>query len=285
MDELILHLESIINDAIINTKPLSGGDTSSVLKLESRTNSYVLKYGTGNKTADMFKAEAKGLQLISETNTIATPKLFTYETEDSVSYLLTEFIESKQPSSSDFETLGLQLSELHKHNSEKFGLDGDNFIGSLPQINTFASNWIDFYSQYRLDNQFQLALKKGLLNPSEIPSLHGMKSTMQSICPAVKPSLVHGDLWSGNYLISKDGKPYLIDPAVYYGHGEVDIAMSKLFGGFHQSFYEAYHKNLFITPYYEERLDLYQLYFLLVHLNLFGSSYYGSVKRILKSLF
>ena len=284
MEVLKSHLEDILNTSIITYKPLSGGDISAVFKVETDTKSYVLKRGSKNE-ASLFKAEAQGLDLIAKTQTIATPIVIAVGNHEETPYLLMEFIESKSPNQQDYMRLGTQLAQLHTCQDENFGLPSDNFIGSLPQSNTPSKSWIDFYGTNRLGFQFELASSKGLLNPAEVPTAEAIRSFLKSICLDIKPSLLHGDLWSGNYLIGKDGTPYLIDPAVDYGHAEVDIAMTKLFGGFSGAFYSAYHKLRPTTDFYKERMEIYQLYYLLVHLNLFGASYYSSVKRILKRYF
>jgi fructosamine-3-kinase len=284
MEVLTSHLEDILNTSIVSYRPLSGGDISAVFKVETKTGAYVLKCGAKEKTS-LFEAEAQGLDLIAKTQTIATPRVIAVGAHHETPYLLMEFIASKTPEKEDYITLGNQLAQLHNCYAEQFGLTLDNFIGSLFQKNTPSKNWIEFYSINRLGVQLELAVSKGLLNPKEIPSQKEIKSVLESLCSDVKPSVLHGDLWSGNYIIAKDGTPYLIDPATYYGHAEVDIAMTKLFGGFSSQFYEAYHDVIPVSSHYNERIDLYQLYYLLVHLNLFGRSYYNSVQRILKRYF
>jgi fructosamine-3-kinase len=196
-----------------------------------------------------------------------------------------EFIESKSPSNLDFKTLGSKLAELHQNTSDVFGLNKDNFIGSLFQSNKPNSSWVDFYLKERLLSQLQLAKQNHLLSEKECPSEKMISEKLENLFLNVKPSLLHGDLWSGNYLIAKDGTPFLIDPATYYGHSEVDIAMTKLFGGFGDDFYNAYYRNNTTDSKTASRIEIYQLYYLLVHLNLFGKSYYNSVHSILKRHF
>ena len=174
---------------------------------------------------------------------------------------------------------------MHQHTSDTFGLDQDNFIGRLPQRNTRHKNWTDFYTYERLWPQLELAKRKGLLKDNEYPKSEHIKNQLNYLFENVKPTLLHGDLWSGNYLISKDGTPYLIDPAAYFGHHEIDIAMSKLFGGFGDTFYSAYLNHVPTDKFTSARIEIYQLYYLLVHLNMFGNSYYGSVISILKTYF
>jgi fructosamine-3-kinase len=284
MEVLTSYLEDILNTSIVSYRPLSGGDISAVFKVETKTGAYVLKCGAIEKTS-LFEAEAKGLDLIAKTQTIATPKVIAVGAHHETPYLLMEFIASKTAEKEDYSKLGNQLAQLHNCHAEQFGLSSDNFIGSLDQKNTPSTSWIDFYSIKRLGAQLELAVSKELLNSKEIPSQKEIKSVLKSLCSDVKPSLLHGDLWSGNYIIAKGGMPYLIDPATYFGHAEVDIAMTKLFGGFSSHFYEAYHDVIPISGHFNERIDLYQLYYLLVHLNLFGRSYYNSVQHILKRYF
>jgi fructosamine-3-kinase len=284
MEVLKPHLEEILNTSIVALQPLSGGDISAVSKVETATKTYVVKYGSQPYRA-LFEAENKGLSLIAHTQTIATPGVIANGVHNDIAFILLDFIESKSPEAEDFATLGAQLAELHGCIADNFGLSEDNFIGSLPQQNDFEKHWIDFYSRNRLSYQFELAHVKGVLSPSEIPNNEDIKSVLKSLIFNVEPSLLHGDLWSGNYLIDKEGRPYLIDPAVYYGHSEVDIAMSLLFGGFDPAFYDAYHQVRPPTEYFKERIELYQLYYLLVHLNLFGRSYYRRLKPILSAYF
>ena len=181
---------------------------------------------------------------------------------------------------------GTQLAKLHLNHKAKFGFTSDNFIGSLPQSNKQYSDWANFYWHERIAPQLKLAKQNNLLHASKIISEQTAIAVFEELLGKdVKPTLLHGDLWAGNYLIATDGTPYLIDPATYWGHSMVDIAMSKLFGGFGNEFYTAYHEIIPKTDNYNAQIDLYQLYFLLVHLNLFGRSYYGSVSSILKHYF
>ena len=279
------HISSLLNVPVNNIQSVSGGDISKAYKIDTPNNSYFLKTNSGANAFKMFQAESYGLQLIKDTNTLKTPKVLVCDTFQNTSILLMEFIESKSPSNDDYEKLGLKLAELHQYTSEYFGLHLDNFIGSLPQSNKPHKNWVNFYANERMLPQLKLAKQKGLLSDNECPSAKRIEDSLNHLFETIKPSLLHGDLWNGNYLISIDGEPYLIDPAIYYGHHEVDIAMSKLFGGFGEGFYKAYHSILPYDLKTTARIDIYQLYYLLVHLNLFGRSYYGSVVSILKKHF
>lgn len=283
--DLKTHLSNLLNETITDILSVSGGDISKAYRIDTPTYSYFLKTNSGANALKMFQTEAHGLKLIHHANTIKIPKVIACDAFQNTSFLLMEFIERKSPSQEDFENLGNQLAELHQCTSEYFGLHQNNFIGSLPQINKQNKKWVNFYANERLLPQLKLAKQKGLLSDNECPSAKRIEESLNPLFENIKPSLLHGDLWSGNYLISKDGEPHLIDPAIYYGHHEVDIAMSKLFGGFSEDFYNAYHSILPQDSKTASRMDIYQLYYLLVHLNLFGRSYYGSVVSILKKYF
>jgi len=279
------NLSNLLELKIEHIHSVSGGDISSAYLIETSSEKYFLKVNSDIDAGEMFKSEAKALKLIAKTNTIATPKVYACDSFRNDSFLLMEYIEPKRASSEDLKLFGQQLAQLHQVTSDEFGFESNNFIGSLHQSNNKHKLWIDFYIEERLIPQLHLAKSKGLLNDSEFPEMGKMKEDCSIYFKDVNPSLLHGDLWSGNYLISESGKPYLIDSATYFGHSEVDIAMSKLFGGFGQSFYDSYHKIIPKDNFTDSRIELYQLYYLLVHLNIFGSSYYFSVKGLLKKYF
>jgi fructosamine-3-kinase len=279
------YISSLLKETILSVLPVSGGDISQSFKINTPKNSYFIKTNRSKDALTMFQAETYALNLIRSTDTIKSPEVLLSDTFHEYSFLILEFIESKSPSSHDFKTLGTKLAELHQITSDVFGLDEDNFIGSLFQSNKQNTSWVEFYTNERLLPQLQLAKQHDLLSDNECPSEIVITEILGNLFQNVKPSLLHGDLWSGNYLIAKDGTPYLIDPATYYGHHEVDIAMSKLFGGFGEDFYKAYYNILTTDTKTNSRLEIYQLYYLLVHLNLFGKSYYSSVNRILKKYF
>ncbi|MET2984108.1 fructosamine kinase family protein [Aureibaculum conchae] len=285
METFIAFLSKKLRESILKYRSISGGDISNAFLLSSEKQDYFLKINSNPNALDMFKAEQKGLTTIAKTNTIKTPKIIDCGKFEDNAYLLLENIPSKQPTDNDFEKLGHQLAELHLVTTTEFGFDSDNFIGSLPQSNHKNKNWVTFYTKERLMPQLKLAVKDKLLNAKEIPEEEEILEVIHNFCKKSTSTLLHGDLWSGNFLIDKYGEPYLIDPAVYYGHNEVDIAMSQLFGGFPPSFYKSYHSLIPKSPHCKDCIKLYQLYYLLVHLNLFGKSYYGSVKQIIKNYF
>lgn len=171
---------------------------------------------------------------------------------------------------------------MHKHTNAQFGFTADNYIGYLPQHNNYHNTWASFFVHNRLMPMVQMAFDKRLLTSFDAQLFERLYLNLYNLFDEEPPALLHGDLWSGNYLIGIDGKPYLIDPAVCYGNREFDIAMTTLFGGFTREFYNGYQEVYPLLTGWEHRLALWNLYPLLVHLNLFGGSYLGQVQSSLK---
>ena len=280
------HIEYLLCTKINTVRSISGGDISKAYLIETETERFFCKVNRSKFAYAMFEAEKCGLLAISETKTIAVPTVLLSEPLENGAFVVMEYIEAVKPFAKQMGTLGHQLAALHQFSSSKtFGWASDNFIGSLPQSNTSHSDWPEFFVKQRLLPQLKLARDKNLLHHKEIPSEEQLLKTCQGLFPTIQPSLLHGDLWAGNYLISQTGKPYLIDPATHYGHHEVDMAMTHLFGGFDESFYSAYHEHFTPLGGEKQRRDIYQLYYLLVHLNLFGRSYRYRVESLLKAYF
>ncbi|MEO0901357.1 MAG: fructosamine kinase family protein [Bacteroidota bacterium] len=280
------HLEAVLGSPILRNQSISGGDIANASAVETATDRFFIKTSTKPWAEELFKSESRGLKQIKATQTITVPKVYAEGAFDQTGYLVLEFIESKRPDSGDFERLGQKLAELHRViQPNEYGAPFDNYIGHLPQSNTMESSWVTFYVEQRLLPQIQLACKKGLLNRETIPPTENLQEVCDIIMGKITPSLLHGDLWGGNFLIATDGTPVLIDPSTYVGHSEVDLAMSRLFGGFGSSFYAAYHEQIKPHPRQKDLIEMYQLYYLLVHLNLFGSSYKNSVLTIINKYF
>jgi len=234
---------------------------------------------------DFFAAEAKGLKLLSQADKgPRIPKFLALQDSPTPSFLILEYIEKSSPTS-DFPVLFAQsLSELHRNTHHSFGLDHDNYIGSTPQKNTYNNNGIHFFRDHRLRYQQELARISGKLPSATDKNLSKLCDRIENYLDITgeKPALLHGDLWSGNYFSDRDHSPCIFDPAVYFGLREADLAMTELFGRLPQQFYDAYHEAFPLNPGYDERKDLYNLYHLLNHLNLFGSSYLGSVEQVIR---
>jgi protein-ribulosamine 3-kinase len=260
---------------------IGGGCINNAMKVQTNSGIFFLKWNDAKRYPKMFEVEAKGLTLLKETNTIGIPQVIATDEADSYSLILLEFIEPGKRIKNFWEDFGTALAQLHKNSTQLFGLEYSNYIGSLPQSNTQKKSWVDFFIEERLEKQIALAKNSGAINNSTIQQFNSLYKRLPEIIPNEKPSLIHGDLWNGNFMTGADGKAWLIDPAVYYGHREMDLAMSKLFGGFSDEFYESYHEVFPLEKGFEKRVDIPNLYPLLVHVNLFGGSYLSEVKNIL----
>lgn len=283
--DLLVHVTKLLGTELLNVNRLSGGDVGQLYLIDTSDCKYVLKMQSGAHADAMLSAEKEGLEFIHRTNTLLTPKVRMLDRYDDSAFLLLEYIEVKDPEDEDFISFGRQLAEFHNCSGDQFGWSHHNFIGLLRQSNKQHLKWGDFYLSERIVPQMRYAVDHGWLSAAESPEEEKWDSLCANLLPDILPSLLHGDLWSGNFLIRKDGIPFLIDPAVYYGHSEIDLAMSKLFGGFPSVFYDAYYEVRKSDPGEAEREALYQLYFLLVHLNMFGKAYKQSVLGILDKFF
>ncbi|CAN8254073.1 unnamed protein product [Cochlearia groenlandica] len=238
---------------------------------------------------EMFKGEALGLEAMYETRTIRVPKphkasenYFVGELPTGGSYIIMEFVEFGGSRGNQAE-LGRKLAEMHKagKSSKGFGFEVDNTIGSTPQINTWSSNWIEFYGEKRLGYQLKLARDRygdSAIHQKGLSLIQNMASLFENV--VIEPCLLHGDLWSGNIAYDQNSEPVILDPACYYGHNEADFGMSWC-AGFGESFYNAYFKVMPKQPGFEKRRDLYLLYHYLNHYNLFGSGYRSSAMSII----
>ena len=278
--------------AIERTERLHGGDISKSYRLTLNTGRRVFMKTNEKEKHGMFLAETSALAALADTKAIATPNVLCTGTDKGeyvgYSFMLMDFVESKEASKKYWEDFAENLAKLHTSPTENFlpqtelkpyGFFCDNYIGATEQKNTPCESWIKFFCEMRLVPQFKLAdshftaedKNKNEKLLEKLPSL---------LIEPKKPSLLHGDLWSGNVLCGPDGKAMLIDPASYVGCAEADLAMTELFGGFPKNFYDAYKEALPLEAGYEERRDLYNLYHLLNHLNLFGEGYLEAVRSV-----
>lgn len=255
---------------------LSGGDINAVYLLNCSQGSFVIKLNDAIKFPKMFDAEAKGLQLLATSNSFRIPKVFASGNANGQSYLLLEYIEKGTETPKFWSLFAEKLTKLHEITQINFGLDHDNYIGSLKQANGLEKTSADFFIHQRLEPQFNLALKNGFSSKNLAVFFQNISVEI----PAESPALLHGDLWSGNYLVSAKGYPVLIDPAVAFAPRELDLAMMKLFGGFPQEVFNVYNEISPLEKGWQERIPIFQLYYLLVHLNIFGARYLPQVKTI-----
>lgn len=263
-------------------QPVTGGDINESFMLNTNEKRYFVKIHR-RAPENFFRREAEGLQALADTNTIAVPQVYRYGVFKGVSYLVLEWVEGEEQENTA-ERLGVQLARMHRQYGSAFGLKEDNYIGTFLQPNGEFDNWCAFYREKRLAQQMELARKKGRLPAVRQKRMDQLLSRLEQWIPArdVRPSPLHGDLWGGNWLAGPGGEPYLIDPAFFYGHFELDLAFTELFGGFPPAFYAAYQDSGLPTESYNERKELYQLYYLLVHLNAFGETYGPAVDRVLR---
>jgi protein-ribulosamine 3-kinase len=261
---------------------VSGGDINRAFKIETSIGRFFVKMNDAGRFPAMFEKEALGLNLLAKAGTIKIPEEIAYGQSDQDSFLILEYIEPASGQKDFWENFGTALARLHRNSNDFFGLDHDNYIGSLQQCNTKHKDWLSFFIQERLEKQLKLAVDNFKLGRADIRSFEKLFKRANGIFPVEAPALLHGDLWSGNFMIGSKGEVCLVDPAVYFGHREVDIAMSKLFGGFPQKFYEYYTREFPLEKDWQKRMEIFQLYPLLVHVNLFGESYVSSVRGIMK---
>ncbi len=260
---------------------VSGGCINNAVRLDTQEGDFFLKWNE-SEPVDMFEKESLGLELLRKSGKIAVPEPIGFGSCQNKAYLLMEYLPTHRQSSNYWSLLGHQLADLHRISSDTFGLDHDNYIGKLPQRNTACSQWVEFFIQHRLEVQLGLAIYNGHVDTAYALRFRKLYALLHDQLPEESPSLLHGDLWSGNVMPGREGQPTIFDPAVYYGSREMELAFTQLFGGFDQNFYAAYHESFPLLPGFDDRVDLYNLYPLLVHVNLFGSSYLSGIDRTLR---
>lgn len=259
-----------------------GGCINQGGRLTTTSGTFFLKWNSAKKFPSMFESEAKGLNLLRKNKAIAIPEVIGVGEDNADQFILLGFIDQGTKSNTYWKDLGSRLATMHKETNDLFGLDHENYIGSLRQHNAGSDGWTDFFINRRLNIQLKLAMDSGLAGLPMMKSFESLYLKLDSMLPRERPALVHGDLWSGNIITTHSGEPCLIDPAVYYGCREVDLAMTKLFGSFPGEFYDTYNDTYPLLPGYEDRFEVYNLYPLLVHLNLFGAQYQSPIAAILR---
>lgn len=281
LEKLLQHYtqeEALIEETIA----VGGGSINAAYRLNYGGKFFFLKYNDASRFPQMFEKEALGLKLLNTSHSLRIPQIIGQSSRGQTSFLLLEFIEQKQPDKQFWENFGQGLANLHRNTAKTFGLNHTNYIGSLQQDNTPEKSWTDFFIRLRLQPQINLAKQRALLSAQTLADFDKLFERLPSLFPEEAPALLHGDLWSGNFLCSQSGEAVLIDPAVYYGHREMDIGMSKLFGGFSPRFYEAYNAAWPLEKGWQQRVDLCNLYPLLVHVNLFGGGYVSQLEACLR---
>ena len=274
-----------------------GGDINKSYGMQLSSGKILFMKANEKSNLEFFQTEATNLFAISQTKTIQTPELFGIGTDDGeevgYSFLLMDFIELGDINKKVWENFAIDLASMHKAETKnflkrdesaenvQFGFLEDNYIGKTKQKNSPKNSWIDFFRENRLEYQFRKA--ENFFEKDDFIKIDFLLSHLENfLIEPEQPSLLHGDLWGGNVLCNKESKAMLIDPACYVGHAEADIAMTELFGGFDGIFYDVYKENGLLQPNYSERRDLYNLYHILNHLNMFGKNYLKPTKTILE---
>ncbi|MFM1913997.1 MAG: hypothetical protein RIR51_1850 [Bacteroidota bacterium] len=279
--EQILKIHLSKNIDIQNIEFFYGGNFNTASKVSANGSDYFVKWAP-EEDVNTFEKEAKNLQLIDSTNTLKVPKVYGNGNFESKNYLIIQGISSAEQNKNYWKDFGIGLANLHKTSSPNgFGLDYDNFIGTLPQINSWNKNWIDFFIENRLIPQLDLAEYNRKINSDLIEKFEALFKELNSIFPENSSSLIHGDLWDSNIMTDLDGNAIILDPTCYFGSREAEIAFTTMFGGFENEFYESYNEVLPIEKGFHERLPFYNLYPLLVHVNLFGEGYLPTINKIL----
>ena len=297
-DKLKAHIVSIIQSisgesSFRHITPVGGGCINHVFRIDTSHERYLLKWNERSPYG-MFTAEAKGLQLLKSAKAIRVPEVLgcAEKSTEHPAYLLLEWMENDAGRMDQVgyqKMLGEQLAEMHRavvgsENPGYYGLDHDNFIGSNPQWNDWNMGWIDFFRKMRIGKQMTIAMNNGMMTAKRQRLLSKLMDHLEDWIDEehCRPSLLHGDLWGGNVMAGPGGVPVLIDPAVYFGDREAEIAFTTLFGGFDRDFYQAYQATWPLDPGYQERKSIYNIYHLLNHMNIFGGSYAGQVDQVLQ---
>lgn len=276
-------VETFLNDELVSDNSVSGGciADSRIIKT-AKGETYFLKTYAGNKA--MFPKEANGLKELTKAKAIRVPEVIMVNEN----LLLLENIEQGGKSPGFFSNFGRSFAEMHRYTSGTYGFFEDNYIGATRQLNITEgiqqTNWAEFYFEKRIRQQLHFAESNGYSTNELRGLVNKLESKTDKILKGSEepPTLLHGDLWGGNYMCDNSGNAVLIDPAVYYGHREADLAMTKMFGGFTHEFYQSYNNTYPLKEGWQYREGIYLLYHNLNHLNLFGNSYYGGCIRLLK---
>src|SRR5450631_572005 len=277
---------SALGSEVATTRGIAGGDINRAHEVALVDGRRLFVKTNDRSPRGMFAAEARGLGWLGEAGALRIPKVVAVASpEDPEQFLVLELVATGAPARDFDEKLGRGLAALHRYGAPGFGLDHDNFIGWLPQANAAAETWAEFYRARRLEAQLRRAAHEGRASSRMRQGFDRLFAALDDLCgPAEPPARLHGDLWGGNFLCDDRGAPCLIDPAVYGGHREIDLAMMQLFGGFGARVFDAYEEAWPLADGHRERVSLYQLYPLMVHVNLFGGSYVGSVEAALDRL-
>ncbi len=282
--ELLQHLAAVLetDSDQLRVNASSGGDINQAFRLSNDQNAWFVKINAAD-CLSMFEAEHQGLQLMQTSNSIRVPTALGSGQFSRWSYLLLEYIDLR--GNPDSERLATRLAAMHRYRSDRFGNEFDNTIGLTPQVNSWEDSWVDFWRIHRIGFQIKMLTSRGL-DRSLISRLQALQSVVGYFFRDYQPvpSLLHGDLWSGNWGADGSGQPVIYDPACYFGDHEADLAMMELFGNPGETFFRAYREQFAIDPGYPERKLLYNLYHIVNHALLFGGGYASQASRMAEQL-
>jgi protein-ribulosamine 3-kinase len=271
------------NVGAITLQSVGGGSINQTFKITiEKKKSFFLKINSATRYPSLFQKETNGLRLLAASKTILTPEIIACTELQGYQLLLLEWIEPGRKPQNFWENFGYELAKLHQQSAAQYGLDEDNYMGALPQKNTQTNQWVDFFIHQRIEPLLKMAVDSSLMEPVYLPHFSNLYKQIPSIFPSEKPSLLHGDLWSGNFLCNEKNDPVLIDPAVYFGHRQMDLAMTSLFGGFDRIFYESYSHYFPLPADHTQIWQVCNLYPLLIHLNLFGKTYLHDILQTIR---
>ncbi len=268
------------NSDLLEIKPITGGSINEAFYVRTREGEYFMKHHA-NSQKGFFKSEAIGLRLIKETNTISVPNYLSYSDSHGEAFLLMEWLEGEKGANTDSK-LGRNLARLHQTFGSMHGFNTDGYIGILDQPNKLEPNWLAYFREYRLGHHVKDAIDKGLLVGTRKTKFVKLLDQLDKwIPPFVEPSYLHGDLYSGNWIVGRSGEPYLVDPSFLYGDRHLEIAFTEVFGGFTSEFYDSYNEVFPLHENYQDTKGIYQLYYLLVHFIMFGEAYGERIDKLL----
>ncbi len=268
---------------INNSRMLGGGSINQAARIDTAGGRYFIKWNSARLYPRMFELEARSLEILRTASPLHIPAPIYHGEAGDEAFLLLEYVEQGAPATDFWESFAEGLAQQHRQTASAYGLDFDNYIGSLQQSNRKHSKWVDFFVEERLQAQLRLTRNKGLVDKSLTAKFEQLFYHLEEVFPEdEKPALLHGDLWSGNFMTDSHGRAFIFDPAIYYGNRIMDIAMSKMFGGFSPAFYDFYNRTFPLENNWHKQVEVANLYPYLVHVNLFGSSYLSGIIPVLR---
>jgi fructosamine-3-kinase len=281
MQSLIASICASINAEYLHHERVHGGDINEAYIIKTSQGKMFVKINDASAFPQMFLKEADGLNALRKASSIKVPDVIKAGELKGQQFLVMECIETGKAGKNFFHQFGRQVAALHQNTNPVFGWHTDNYMGSLAQKNLFTDSWASFYTNCRLLPLTKILNDRGSFSLAEVKHTEILCGKLHQFFPPEKPALLHGDLWSGNFMVGADDKAAVYDPAVYYGHREMDIAMTRLFGGFSTAFYEAYNEVFPLENGWQQRMPLAQLYPLLVHAVLFGGGYVSNCRSVI----